>query len=242
MIKIYPLNEKAITIEFGSSIDESVLSRINRLDLLLRKKPFPGMYTTVPAYTTLTVFFEPLKVISAAGLTGKNCFEKVAGYVRHLNNEYSNEPSVEAHSIITIPVCYGGVHGPDLIDVGGFHGMRPEKVVEIHSSVIYTVYMVGFIPGFAYLGGMPPLLETPRKSLPRKVIHAGAVGIGGKQTGIYPLETPGGWQIIGQTPLRLFDINNNPPALLKAGDRIRFKPITISEFKLYRNKQHAANH
>ena len=126
--------------------------------------------------------------------------------------------------------------GPDLEYVAEFHHLTIEEVISLHSAAVYKVYMIGFIPGFAYMGGLPAKLDTPRKDSPRKAVPAGAVGIAGKQTGIYPLETPGGWQIIGQTPIKLFDENRQPPAFLKAGDRIKFEPISLSGFEKHNNK------
>jgi inhibitor of KinA len=133
--------------------------------------------------------------------------------------------------VVEIPVHYGGESGPDLDIVAKHNGLTPEEVVAIHSNGHYFVNMIGFAPGFPYIGGMSEKIATPRKSSPRLKIPAGSVGIAGKQTGIYPIETPGGWQIIGKTPLQLFRPDHDPPSLLKAGDKICFKPITLKEFR-----------
>ena len=229
-LTIYPLSESAVTVEFGNTIDETLMNRINRFNQLLHQKPFPGLYDTVPAYTTLTVFFDPFKLILQNELPGKSCFEKVSNYLQQVRDD--GEPSSASETdIIGIPVCYGGSLGPDLEYVAEFHHLTDDEVISLHSSAVYKVYMIGFIPGFAYMGGLPDKLDTPRKDMPRKAVPAGAVGIAGKQTGIYPLETPGGWQIIGQTPVKLFDENRQPPALLKAGDRIRFEAISLLDFE-----------
>jgi inhibitor of KinA len=230
-LTIYPISEGAVTIEFGNAIDESLMRRIGNFNQLLRQKPFPGIYDTVPAYTTLSVFFDPMVLIQVKDMPGKSCFEKISGYLNQVKDE-ENPSSISETKIISIPVCYGGSLGPDLEYVAIYHQITVDEVIKLHSSAIYTVYMIGFIPGFAYMGGLNDLLETPRKATPLKV-PAGAVGIAGKQTGIYPLETPGGWQIIGQTPFNLFDANRQPPALLKAGDKIRFESISYQDLKKY---------
>jgi inhibitor of KinA len=127
-------------------------------------------------------------------------------------------------------VCYGGVFGPDLEAVAQRHGLAPEELIRLHSEAVYSVYMLGFAPGFAYLGGLPPALATPRRDEPRTAVPAGSVGIGGSQTGIYPLVSPGGWNLIGRTPLRLFDARRTSPTLLAVGDRVRFQVIEHDDF------------
>jgi len=228
VFNIYALSERAITIEFGHVIDEGLLQLVNNFNSLVNLHPFPGFYTTVPAYATLTVFFNPL-LVSQSYLPGKGCFEKVAGYLTQLKDKPQGIINTLAETI-TIPVCYDDDFGPDINAVAGLHNITTQEVINLHSSAVYKVYMIGFVPGFAYLGGMPDLLETPRKSTPRGVVPAGSVGIAGKQTGIYPLETPGGWQIIGRTPFQMFSAMRLQPALLKAGDQVVFKPIDKQEF------------
>lgn len=225
----YWLSERAITIEFGHQISESLLHRITGFNNLLQANPFAGYCTTVQAYTTLTVFFDPFKVSKSHGLSGNNCFEKVSAY---LNALYTRAEcwQEETSPVITIPVLYGGKYGPDLAEVAASHQLSPQQVINLHAAATYKVYMTGFVPGFAYLGGMDERLATPRKAAPRKAVAAGSVGIAGQQTGIYPLETPGGWQIIGRTPLKLFDAGRIKPALLKAGDTVIFKPVNQDEF------------
>ena len=230
-VKIYNLSEQAVTIEFGHEINEDLLHLITNFHQLINQNPFPGFYSTIPAYTTLSVFFDPVQVIQSQELPGKDCFEKVCGYLLRLKERLKNAPTTPIDTV-TIPVCYGGELGPDINEVAGLHNLTIDEVIHLHSSAEYKVYMIGFVPGFAYLGGLTDLLSTPRKGTPRNIVPAGAVGIAGKQTGIYPLETPGGWQIIGQTPVKLFDADRPQPSLLKAGDRVVFKPIDIPEFNL----------
>lgn len=231
-LAIYSISESAVSVAFGNVIDEGILQWISNFNHQLQQNPFPGLYTTVPAYTTLSVFFDPLEVIQSEHLTGPTCFERVSNYLRQFEN-VNHHLSAIGH-LVTIPVCYGDEFGPDMKEVAAFHHLSADDVIQIHSSAQYTVYMIGFVPGFAYLGGMPVVLDTPRKLSPRKAVPAGSVGIAGRQTGVYPLETPGGWQIIGQTPLNLFKADRQQPALLKAGDKVKFKPISVADFKSYR--------
>lgn len=226
---IYTLSEAAVTVEFGDSISGGTLQRINNFNNLLYQRPFPGFKTTVPAYTTLTVFFDPVQVIQAIDLRGAGCFEKVSDYLSALGGQSGQVTSL-AVDTVTVPVCYGGAFGPDLAEVANLHSLKPQEVINLHTAPVYKVYMIGFVPGFAYLGGMPEKLATARKSTPRNSVPAGSVGIAGAQTGVYPLATPGGWQIIGRTPLRLFDAARQQPSLLKAGDQVIFKPVDEQEF------------
>ena len=228
-LKIYSLSEQAVTIEFGQAISEDLLQLITNFHRLISQNPFPGFCTAVPAYTTLSVFFDPVRVFQTRELPGEDCFEKVSGYLIGLQKKLKKTPVAQTDAV-AIPVCYGGTFGPDLDVIAGLHNLAIDEVIRLHSSAEYKVYMIGFVPGFAYLGGLTGLLTTPRKATPRSAVPAGAVGIAGKQTGVYPLETPGGWQIIGQTPVKMFDASRRQPSLLKAGDRVVFKPIDISEF------------
>lgn len=226
--KIYYLSEVAVTIEFGQQIAENLLNMVNGLGRLLYQKPFPGFNTTVPAYATLTVFYDPVLVIKS-DLPGTGCFEKVSAYLNDLHLQMTTTKPAEGN-IVTIEVCYGGTFGPDLAEVADFNSLNISDVIKLHSAATYKVYMIGFVPGFAYLGGMDEQLATPRRATPRPWVPAGAVGIAGQQTGVYPLETPGGWQIIGQTPLKMFDLDRSQPSLLKPGDTVIFKPIDEKEF------------
>lgn len=227
---IYSLSEQAVTIELGNAITEELMQRIRSWNEWIVQHPFPGFLTTVPAYSTLTIFFDPLQVAITDTLPGTGCFEKVSNYIAQLN--HSAIKSVPKGSgTFVLPVCYGGQLGPDLNDVAAKNRLSPEQVIAIHTGVTYRVHMIGFVPGFAYLGGMDKRIAMPRKAIPRDRIPAGAVGIADQQTGIYPLQTPGGWQIIGQTPLQLFDADREEPSLLKAGDHVRFESIDLIEFE-----------
>jgi len=228
-LPIYSLSEQVVTIEFGWEISRDTLEVITRFDQSLSQNPFPGFIASVPAYTSLSVFFDPVRVIQSSDMPGAACFEKVSGYLSGLYEKQENTTTASGN-IVTIPVCYDAELGPDIAEVAKSHKLTVDAVIQLHSSAEYSVHMIGFMPGFAYLGGMTDLLDTPRKGTPRSAVPAGSVGIAGKQTGIYPLQTPGGWQLIGQTPVKLFDVNRPQPSLLKAGDRVIFKPITRLEF------------
>jgi len=231
-ISIYALSEKALTVVFGQLISETLWHLVSSFNRLLTQNPFSGLTTTVPAYSTLTVFFDPL-VVASADLPGKTCYEKVSAYLKTISHNEPGQTGLGGNHIV-IPVCYGGDFGPDILTVAQNNGLSETEVITLHSGASYRVYMIGFVPGFAYMGGMPQTLATPRKQVPAAAIPAGSVGIAGLQTGIYPIEIPGGWQIIGRTPLQLFDATRQQPALLKGGDSITFKDITIEEFNAYR--------
>ncbi len=211
--------DKAIFIEFGDTIDPRVHQRARSLKLAIEKARIPGIVESVPTYRSLLLYFEPLQ-LSAQKLreTVYNLLQSSAG----------NE--LPKRKLIKIPVTYGGEFGPDLELVAKHNNLGTEEVVQIHSSTHYLIYMIGFMPGFPYLGGMSPKIAAPRKATPRAKIPAGSVGIAGNQAGIYPAESPGGWQIIGRTPLKLFEPTRESPALLQAGDYINFISITTEEF------------
>jgi len=220
-------------MEFGDTISEELMHTISTFNQLILQKPFTGLITTVAAYTNLTVFFDPVKVIQT-DLHGKTALQKVTNHIKRLKQTDASNTKTGTNTV-TIPVCYGGNFGPDLEHVAAINHLTEDEVIRIHTSANYLVHMVGFVPGFAYLGGMPSNIAAPRKATPRAAINAGAVGIAGLQTGIYPLQTPGGWQIIGQTPLTMFDVNRPSPSLLKAGDQVVFKSISAGEFDNYQH-------
>jgi inhibitor of KinA len=224
---IYALNEKSITIVFGNEISLALADRISEFNQVIKANPFSGLITTVPAYTSLTVYYDPLKVYQS-NLKGNSCLEKVSAYIKSLRTS-PTENKIQRNRI-TIPVYYGAEYGPDLEVVAAHSNLTTADVIQLHSTATYLVYMIGFVPGFAYMGGLDKRLSTPRRKQPRAKVPAGAVGIAGEQTGIYPLEIPGGWQIIGQTPYKLFDPKRSTPALLKAGDEVTFQSITLEHF------------
>jgi inhibitor of KinA len=218
--QIEPLGDTAVVVRFGEVISPELHSRVRALSEELSRNPIIGTTESVPAYATLGVCYDPIM----------KSFHQLE---RELSNRITqlNETALPPSRIIEIPVVYGGEYGPDLVEVARYHSLCESDVVEIHSQAEYLVYMIGFVPGFPYMGGMSERIATPRRQSPRVKIPAGSVGIAGSQTGIYPLETPGGWQLIGRTPVTLFDPTQNPPTRLRAGDRVRFRPISIDAFR-----------
>lgn len=227
--QLHPLGDSAVVLQFGDTIDQQVHRRITVLAAYLSGHTFPGFIELVPAYTTITVYYDPW-VVSRKGEIDP--YQKVIEFLhRRLANAPSSDTSLNP-DIIEIPVCYGGSFGPDLANVAAHSNLSEEEVITLHATAEYMVYMIGFAPGFPYLGGLNAKIATPRKQTPSAKIPAGSVGIAGSQTGIYPIETPGGWQLIGRTPLRLFDPDRKKPALIQAGDMVKFIPITEEEYHL----------
>lgn len=231
---IRPLGDSALVVHLGDGINPTTHKKVKNLSYLLDQEPFPGFIESVPAYNSLTVYYNPIAVyFSIIEKHEKSPYKIVSALIiDYLNQLSSNEKTEER--LVKIPVAYGGEFGPDLEYVAAYHGLSVNEVIEIHTSNDCLVYMIGFAPGFPFLGGMDERIATPRKESPRLAIPPGSVGIAGKQTGIYPLETPGGWQIIGRTPLDLFLPNETPPTLLQSGDIIRFVPISHEEFASYK--------
>jgi len=219
-ILYYPLGDSAFVIELGQHISETIHHKIIAIGNFLDEYSFDGFIEYVPAFTTVTVFYDPL-------ITD---YKTVEGLLKEMVQELNEQVDDVDAETITIPVLYGGPQGPDLTFVAKHTGFSETEIINIHTETEYMVHMIGFAPGFPYLGGMNEKIACPRKEMPAAKIAAGSVGIAGIQTGIYPIETPGGWQIIGQTPLKLFDVNKNPPALIKAGNKLRFISITEDEF------------
>ncbi|WP_028784274.1 5-oxoprolinase subunit PxpB [Thalassobacillus devorans] len=232
--KIYPLGDQAVIIEFGQTIDEDTHERVKSATNYFEDNPIEWMTEYIPAFTTVAVFYDPLKVIEYLGETDSRLpYEMV---VEELDRKLATlkEGVSEQARVIEIPVCYGGELGPDLSCVAEHNGLTEKQVIEHHTKGDYLVYMIGFAPGFPYIGGMTEKIATPRKEEPRLKIPAGSVGIAGGQTGVYPIETPGGWQLIGRTPLPLFRPEQTNPSLLQAGDKVVFKAITRQEYDDYK--------
>jgi inhibitor of KinA len=232
--KILPFGESAILIEFGKGIHPEIHRRVNVLTEYLDTYSLPGMIEYVSAFSSVTIFYDPLAVkkMHAESLHGQSIlsFEILAPLLREIVAKLGSEVDVTPR-IVEIPVCYGGEFGPDLEYVAECNHLTVDEVIQIHASGQYLVYMIGFAPGFPYLGGMPEAIATPRRQSPRMSIPAGSVGIAGMQTGVYPISTPGGWQLIGNTPLELFRPHDSTPSLLRSGDRIRFYPISRKEYE-----------
>lgn len=226
-MRFTPLGDRAVMITLGATIDEATHRLVRSASVRIDQRPPTGFVDQVPAFTSIAVHYDPL--IAAHG-TSKTPYARVVDELSAALDGLTAE-RLPPSRIVEVPVCYGGTLGPDLDDVARAHEITADEVVRIHTGGDYLVYMVGFMPGFAYLGGLSPKLATPRRTTPRTVVPAGTVGIGGSQTGVYPLDSPGGWNLIGKTPLAVFDIARSQPALLATGDRVRFRAITESDFR-----------
>lgn len=218
--RIKPLGDTALRIPLGEGISPEVNRRVRAACAGLERAAIPGVVEWVPDYTAVTVHYRP-HVVRFGDLC-RAVESAIAG------GETADLP---ASRVVTLPVHYGGEHGPDLEFVAQHHQLRIEDVIELHSAPEYLVYMIGFAPGFPYLGGLPERLATPRLEKPRLSVPKGSVGIGGSQTGVYSVDSPGGWRLIGRTPAALYDPRREPPALLEAGDRVRFRPVTLTEYR-----------
>ena len=192
---------------------------VRRLLRLLELEPIDGIRNLHPAYHSLLIQFDPLK------LRHSDLQEILRGYLHRIAHVALPEPR-----IVEIPVCYGGEYGPDLQDVAELHGISVQRAIEAHASPTYLVYFLGFAPGFAYLGDVPEDVATPRLPAPRKSVPTGSVGVAGKQTGVYPIPTPGGWRLLGRTPATMFRPGRPQMSLLSIGDRVRFVPISREQF------------
>ncbi|WP_317173399.1 5-oxoprolinase subunit PxpB [Hymenobacter armeniacus] len=232
-VRLFPLGDAAVVLEFGHGISPAIHRAIQAVSRYLTEYPFPGLRELVPAFTTLTVYYDPW-VLSENGR--HQPYERVAEILHQLLPAAQAAAGEAGTDLVEIPVCYGGEFGPDLAFVAAHTGLPPGEVIARHSAPDYLVHLIGFAPGFPYLGGLDERLAAPRKAEPRALVPAGAVGIAGAQTGIYSLPTPGGWQLIGRTPRRLFSPEWARPSLLQAGQRLRFVPIDEAEF--YHLQQH----
>ena len=225
-VRFQPASDRALLISFGEQIGQDSHERITRLLHIVKLEPIPGVHNFHPAYSSLLVIFDTLK------LAHIELEAVLRGYLERTEELQLLEPRK-----VEVPVCYGGEYGPDLHDVTVLRGLTAARVVELHSSAEYVVYFLGFVPGFAYLGGLADELVTPRLATPRRSVGPGSVGIAGKQTGVYPLATPGGWRLIGRTPLTMF--RPDRASRLAIGDRVRFAPISGEQFTQMEKEQAA---
>jgi inhibitor of KinA len=227
-MKLAALGDSAVLVILGETLDVATVAQAQALAAALEAEPLPGLLECVAANVGVTVHYDPVRVSRLGDGSPHECVcqwirDRAAAAARHLREVVERR--------VEIPLCYGGEGGPDLEAVAAAHGLKTDEVVALHSGAEYFVSAVGFMPGFPYLGGLPEVLRTPRRPTPRTRVPAGSVGIGGAQSGIYPFETTGGWNLIGRTPLRLFNPQGRPPTLLQAGDRVRFRPIAMDEFQ-----------
>ena len=218
-IKIRPAGDASLLIEFGKEISPEINAKITATVQLMKEQHIEGVVDIIPAFCSLLINYDP-RVLS---------YDELSKRMKRLLN-IEIKAGETGRRVFEIPVCYGGQYGPDLANIAEHAGLTEEEVIEIHSSRDYLIYMLGFLPGFCYLGGLDERIHTPRLANPRLKINAGSVGIGGSQTGIYPLDSPGGWQLMGMTPVKTYDPDREVPILLSAGDFIRFIPVDEEEY------------
>ena len=217
--RFLPGGDEALFVEFGDEISPELNRRVRNLKLAIEKQRIPGIIESVPAYCSLLIYFEPLQV-----------HPKELREILFRLSQQPLESELSKPRLIEIPTVYGGEYGPDLEFVASHNKLSVNEVIQIHTGTPYLIYMIGFLPGFPYLGGMSARIAAPRLDTPRTRIPTGSVGIAGTQTGIYPAESPGGWRLIGRTPLKVFDPTREPPALFQAGDYLKFVSVTPYEF------------
>jgi inhibitor of KinA len=225
-MKLAALGDSAVIVTLGETLDAATVGAGCALAAALEAKPLPGMIECAQANVTVTVFYDPARVPKRGGTSP---FERVCRWILD-RAPATGQVGLPSGRQVILPVCYGGEFGLDLELVGAARGLTADEVIALHSGAEYFVSAIGFLPGFPYLRGLPERLHTPRRETPRTRVPAGSVAIGGPQTGIYPFETPGGWNLIGCTPWRLFNAYAQAPSLLQVGDRVRFRPITSEEY------------
>ncbi len=230
LYSIFPLGDNAILIDFGNELNENINQKLLAIFRKIKDQNIPGVLDVVPAYSSLTIHYDVMKIFEKA--RGKAVFEFITDQVKKIVED-DTEISFEENRKISIPVCYDEEFGIDLSYLANEKNLSVEHVIQLHTSKTYRVYMIGFLPGFAYMGAVDEKIQIARKGNPRIKIEAGSVGIAGAQTGIYPLQSPGGWQIIGRTPLQLFNKEKAEPVLLQPGDEIKFFSISKHEFRNY---------
>lgn len=211
--------DTSVTVEFGNEISTEINAKIRAFNIALQQSKIPGIVETVPTYRSLAVHYDP-EVILYGPLV-----KKLKGLMGQLDSI-----RIPPSDVLEIPVLYGGEEGPDLEFVAEHNGKTVQEVIDIHTSTEYLIYMLGFTPGFTYLGGMSEEIATPRLTTPRVLIPGGSVGIAGAQTGVYPMDSPGGWQLIGRTPVRMYDPDRATPILPEAGQYIKFYAIDKAEY------------
>ena len=217
---ISPVGDCAISIDFGQVIDPKINRHIRQTIERIQELKLDGITELVPTYCALLIQYDAMLY----------SYSDICNLMEPLLEPSATDDANERVTVIEIPTVYGGEFGPDLGFVASHNNLSEDEVVSIHSGTDYLVYMLGFIPGFTYLGGMDPRIATPRLSSPRTLIPAGSVGIAGEQTGTYPSDSPGGWQIIGRTPVTMYDMSKEQAALLSAGDYVRYVPIDETEY------------
>lgn len=212
--------DRGLVVEFGNEISEDINNRVHAFAGQIASKKIKGIIEVVPTFRSLMIYYDPARI----------SYSKL---VRALSTIQVSENDTDdsKKKVLQIPCCYEAPFGEDLADMEQILGLSRQEIIQIHSSVNYKIYMLGFLPGFVYLGGLDPRIETPRLKTPRVKIEAGSVGIGGNQTGVYPVASPGGWRLIGNTPVKFYDPESKEPFLCQAGEYIHFVPVTYEEYR-----------
>ncbi|MDY6308485.1 MAG: 5-oxoprolinase subunit PxpB [Oribacterium sp.] len=218
-IKVVPEGDSGLLIQFEQVISPAINQHIAAIVKLIRAQQISGIIDMIPTYCSLLINYNP------QAISYKELHHRIESIVK-----MDTKTESITKKVYEIPTCYGGKYGPDLKNIAEHAGLSEEEVIRIHSSSDYLIYMLGFLPGFTYLGGLDERIHTPRLANPRVLIPAGSVGIGGSQTGIYPVDSPGGWQLMGMTPVKTYDPNRAEPILVQAGDYIRFVPVSEEEY------------
>jgi len=216
----FHMGDHGLLLEFGDEISQEVNEKVRRVNFAIQSEALPGILETVPTYRSLLVLYDPLIL----------CINPLKKKLESIEEGLQESPFPEP-KLTRIPVVYGGEFGPDLESVAEYHHSEPDEIIRLHCSRAYLIYLIGFMPGFPYMGELPEGLVTPRLKTPRLSVPAGTVAIAQKQTGIYSMDSPGGWQLLGRTPVRMFDPGKDPPAYLRMGDRVQFYPIGEKEFE-----------
>jgi len=219
------MGDRGLLVEFGDEISREINEKVRRMALVVQDDIREGIVEVVPTYRSLLITYNPLLLP----------VEDLKKRLKRIEEGLQQAPLPEP-KLTRIPAVYGGHYGHDLEEVARYHQISPEKVIQLHCSKPYLIYMIGFMPGYPYMGELPEELVTPRLKTPRLVVPKGSVAIAQRQTGIYSMESPGGWQILGRTPVELFDPGRDPPALLKIGDLVQFYEISEKEFKEWHSK------
>ncbi len=214
------MGDRGLLLEFGDEISREINEKVRRMALAIQAEILEGIVETVPTYRSLLIIYNPT-VLPIEGL--KKRLERIEEGLR--------QTPLPQPNLIHIPVVYGGIYGPDLEGVAKYHRISQEEVIRLHCSKPYLIYMIGFMPGFPYMGELPQALVTPRLKTPRLIVPKGSVAIAQRQTGIYSMESPGGWQLLGRTPVELFYPDKDPPSILQMGDFVQFSPMTEKEFE-----------
>ncbi len=226
-IQYTSLSETAVLLSFGNTISEELHQQVMQIKNILEQDPFKGFVETVPAYNSLAVYYNPAEVVQQQGTIASAVIDQLKKTIEAAEQTSYNTTT---SPVITIPVCYEAEYGIDLQELSVQLNLSVDEIIQLHTKPVYTIYMIGFTPGFPYMGTVDEKLVTKRKAQPRVQVPAGSVAIAGNQTGIYPLATPGGWNIIGRSAINVFDQQKENPFLLKAGDQVQFRSVTKNEF------------